>query len=86
MDGQSHRAKLSHAVQEQGGQQYASSMTVDFQGDKFSSDSPTFRSDHSEGFGRGVRSLAAGRGGGIIGTRGRGDSKYVTNVENTGYE
>jgi hypothetical protein len=61
MDGQSHRARLREVVDNSGGQRY----------DPHGSDDPPRNASGAHSIRQGA-AIRAGRGGGVVGTRGRG--------------
>lgn len=63
LDGQSHRSHLSALIRNSGGQSYTKTVNK--------KDNFLKVAEHDHGHGPSRRSASAGRGGGVIGTRGR---------------
>ena len=66
MNGQSHRARLNLKVRDDGGQSYDIGKKAEEEGFESHQESSSSRGS------RGVRAIGVGRGGGVIGSRGRG--------------
>jgi hypothetical protein len=67
MHGQSHRARLMERIKEQGGQQY---------GEGYGKNSQAKSENHHP-----FSPLSSGRGGGIVGTRGRGRQASIFHLD-----